>query len=340
MRTNDPKPLCPPPIKDNITLPNNINITYAYLPNGDRIMRQNDTETTYYLYDREDRIADYDPSGNLITAYTHGPGIDEPVAMTLNNSTYFYIPDIQGSIRAIVDTQGNAVATYQYDAWGNLVSYGGPMAEKNDYLYTGREYDWQTGVYYYRARYYNPELGRFLSQDPAGMVDGPNMYVYVKNNPVNGVDPSGMVTCEECKIGIGALCAAGITIVTGGLFAEYDIVGIFVEAGLSKFAAGGLASILAGSLDSLITLGTSFCFAEGVCALLLVCPIPNYQAIVKAGVISVTGNPFPPVYIGSGGGGGRLGIRPMVSTGTLYPIIKPHPLPIAPIGSPFWRATI
>ena len=65
------------------------------------------------------------------------------------------------------------------------------MAEKNDYLYTGREYDWQTGIYYYRARYYNPELGRFISQDPAGMVDGPNMYVYVKNEPVNGVDALG-----------------------------------------------------------------------------------------------------------------------------------------------------
>ncbi len=192
----------------SVTLPNNINITYAYLPNGDRIMRQNSTSTIYYLYDREDRIGDYDANGNLIQSYTHGPGIDEPVAMAANGNTYFYIPDIQGSIRAIVDTQGNAVATYQYDAWGNLVSYGGPMAEKNDYLYTSREYDWQTGIYYYRARYYNPELGRFLSQDPAGMVDGPNMYVYVKNNPVNEVDPKG-------EFPIVALFAAAIIAAVG-----------------------------------------------------------------------------------------------------------------------------
>ncbi len=168
-----------------------INITYAYLPNGDRIMRQNDTETTYYLYDREDRIADYDPTGNLITAYTHGPGIDEPVALTLNGSTYFYIPDIQGSIRAIISADnGSLAAYYTYDAWGNLVSYGGPMAQDNDYLYTGREYDWQSGIYYYRARYYNPELGRFL-QSSWEHTKEMNMYVYVGNNPVNEVDPTG-----------------------------------------------------------------------------------------------------------------------------------------------------
>ena len=79
---NDLKPPCPPPIKDNITLPKNINITYAYLPNGDRIMRQNSTSTIFYLYDREDRIGDYDINGNLIQSYTHGIGIDEPVALT------------------------------------------------------------------------------------------------------------------------------------------------------------------------------------------------------------------------------------------------------------------
>ena len=72
-----------------------------------RFMRANSTDTEYYLYDREDRIGDYDTNGNLIIAYTHGPGIDEPVAMTTNGSTYFYIPDIQGSIRAIVDESGN-----------------------------------------------------------------------------------------------------------------------------------------------------------------------------------------------------------------------------------------
>ncbi len=111
--------------------------------------------------------------------------------MNINGSTYFYIPDIQGSIRAIVDINGNLMASYVYDVWGTLVSYNGTLAQKNDYLYTAREYDWETGVYYYRARSYDAELGRFLQQDPEGMVDGPNMFVYVGNDPGNNNDYGG-----------------------------------------------------------------------------------------------------------------------------------------------------
>ena len=100
-----------------------------------------------------------------------------------------YDTNSQGSIRAIVDENGNLMASYTYDAWGSLISYNGTLAEKNDYLYTGREYDWDSGIYYYRARYYNPEIGRFLSQDPDGMVDGPNMYVYAC-----GISPTPTLT--------------------------------------------------------------------------------------------------------------------------------------------------
>ena len=228
----------------------------------------------YKLNKIEDRIGDYDPSGNIITAYTHGPGIDEPVAMTLNNSTHFYIPDIQGSIRAIVDTQGNAVATYQYDAWGNLVSYGGPMAQENDYLYTGREYDWQTGIYYYRARYYNPELGRFLSRDPAGMVDGPNMYVYVKNEPVNKVDPWGKDVVLLDKLPPGYICCGGIKSgvwVDRGKYercAGQDFFDIVVAAGLviTSIFIGGVGWIAVGvSLYLLYRQYNSFSSKEREC---------------------------------------------------------------------------
>ncbi len=174
----------------SITLPSGDTVRYKYLPDGTRIMRANSTETEYYLYDREDRIGDYDENGNLIIAYTHGPGIDEPAAMTVNGSTYFYIPDIQGSIRAIADINGNLMASYVYDVWGNLISHDGPLSEKNDYLYTGREYDWETGIYYYRTRSYNPEIGRFM-QSSWELNEEMNMYVYVNNDPVKGTDPTG-----------------------------------------------------------------------------------------------------------------------------------------------------
>jgi len=138
----------------------------------------------------EDRIGDYDTNGNLMIAYTHGPGMDEPVALNINASTYFYIPDIQGSIRAIVDIDGNMMATYVYDVWGTLIAHNGTLSERNVYLYTGREYDWGTGIYYYRYRYYNPEIGRFM-QSSWELNEEMNMYVYVNNDPVKGVDPTG-----------------------------------------------------------------------------------------------------------------------------------------------------
>jgi RHS repeat-associated protein len=61
--------------------------------------------------------------------------------------------------------------------------------------FTGREWDPETGLYYYRARYYDPKVGRFLSKDPVGFAAGPNYYTYVLDNPVNRVDPSGMYQC-------------------------------------------------------------------------------------------------------------------------------------------------
>ncbi len=63
---------------------------------------------------------------------------------------------------------------------------------RNPFRYTGREYDAESGLYYYRARYYDPALGRFLSEDPIGLEGGINPYAYVGNDPVNNRDPSGL----------------------------------------------------------------------------------------------------------------------------------------------------
>jgi RHS repeat-associated protein len=78
------------------------------------------------------------------------------------------------------------------DPWGN------PILRKSTsgYAFTGREWDPETNLYYYRARYYDPKIGRFLSEDPEGFIDGPNMYTYVLNNPARYVDPWGLASCE------------------------------------------------------------------------------------------------------------------------------------------------
>src|SRR5262249_37631955 len=126
--------------------------------------------------------------GNAFT-YGHGPGVDEPLA-TVDGSgrTLFSHTDGLGSIVKTTDASGAITLTRQYDAWGNLEAGAG----QSGYAYTGREWDSETNLYYYRARYYDPQAGRFLSEDPIGFDGGINFYAYVSANPVNMVDPGGL----------------------------------------------------------------------------------------------------------------------------------------------------
>jgi RHS repeat-associated protein len=107
--------------------------------------------------------------------------------------TYYYHFDVLGSVIALSNTSGNIVERYSYDVFGepNRVSSVG-----NPYMFTGREYDPCTGLYYYRARYYKPLIGRFLQTDPLRKWSELNLYTYVKNNPINMTDPSGQKCCK------------------------------------------------------------------------------------------------------------------------------------------------
>ena len=96
-----------------------------------------------------------------IARYTHGPGVDEPLIMERGGSSYYYHTDGLGSIVAITDSTGNIVKSYTYDSFGNIVDEEGVLL--NTYTYTSRELDFESGLYYYRARYYDPLIGRFLS---------------------------------------------------------------------------------------------------------------------------------------------------------------------------------
>jgi RHS repeat-associated protein len=148
---------------------------------------------TKYVYDGDHCIAEYDGSSNLRRKYVYGPCVDEPIALIeaagSYAGTYYYHFDALGSVVGLTNAGGNTVEVYEYDVYGRLGA--SDASHPNRFMFTGREYDKETGLYYYRARYYNPQIGRFLQTDPVGYDAGMNLYAYCGNEPIDRTDPSG-----------------------------------------------------------------------------------------------------------------------------------------------------
>ena len=168
-----------------------------YNGEGQRIQKVDGDETTNYYY--QDGVVAYTIDANGEQNSQNLIGTDGNVLATerfQQNATQYYLynKDIQGSTSSLVKEDGSADATYQYMDFGETTIQGDDQA-KNEVCYTGGIYDQSTGLYYLNARYYNPEDGRFMTEDSyRGEIMNPeigHLYVYCANNPVNYVDPSG-----------------------------------------------------------------------------------------------------------------------------------------------------
>lgn len=169
---------------------------YKYDPFGRRIEKavtaSGATTITRYLYDGFNILAEYDENNNLKTKYTHNIGIDDPLAMERSGNIYYYHKDALGSITAIIDESGNIVQQYKYDSFGNI-TYIKDSTFIQPYTFTGREFDPETGLMFYRSRTFNPKLGTFIQEDPIGFAAGDvNLFRYVGNSPQNWIDPFGL----------------------------------------------------------------------------------------------------------------------------------------------------
>ena len=211
------------------------NTTWSYTYNADglRTKRTDGTHTYTYVYD-----------GSQLTSMTKGTdtlhftydALGVPLSVRYNGTAYWISTNLQGDIIRILDSTGNSVVSYTYDAWGNLLSCTGTMAETlgtlNPLRYRGYVYDTETGLYYLQSRYYNPQWGRFINAD--GYVStgqgllGNNMFAYCNNNPVLFCDPSGEALIEAFIIKYGTVCA--FTLVIAGVVIISDVMYKSIEA--------------------------------------------------------------------------------------------------------------
>ncbi|HTP06743.1 MAG TPA: RHS repeat-associated core domain-containing protein, partial [Anaerolineae bacterium] len=175
---------------------------YTYDAAGRRIrQRRRDGSLTYYTYLGSNLAQELDASGAALASYTYD-GLDRPVSMwrrdaAPNGQTYFYLLDDLGDVLGLVDENGTMAATYRYDPWGNVINSTGSIA--NPLRFEAREWDEDSGLYFDRARYYDPIVGRFISRDRLGINGGLNHYAYVGNNPIRFRDPLGLLTDTQCQ---------------------------------------------------------------------------------------------------------------------------------------------
>ena len=182
---------------DNITNADH-KISYQYNDKGIRTGKTIDGKDTTFTLDSEYNIVGQTDGTNTLT-FTYDM-YNSLAAMTFNGTSYTYEKDAQGDIVGLFDSNNSEVVKYTYDSWGKLISVNGSLADTlgktNPFRYRSYYYDSESQLYYLQSRYYNPEIGRFISKDNSGYHDASNpidsnLYAYVNNNPVNNTDANG-----------------------------------------------------------------------------------------------------------------------------------------------------
>jgi len=176
-----------------VTLPNSQVVSYGYDAVGRRSTRTAGGVTTSFLYEELDVVLDRSSDGSSVP-YLNGLGIDDKLRQA---GEQYFLQDHLGGTAALTDAIGGVIEQTRYEAFGE--SLGSSLSR---YGHTGRERDGASGLMYYRARWYDPTQGRFITEDPIGFEGGLNLYAYVENNPINFTDPFGLKV-YRCKRPLG-----------------------------------------------------------------------------------------------------------------------------------------
>ena len=173
-----------------VTLPGGLTVNYKYDGLGRRIQRTTSAGADErYVYDGRDVLIDLNADWSVANTYLNAPAVDKHLRQTnATTGTSYLLTDHLGSTSALTDVSGNVIQQFVYDSFGNNSG-----STRSRYGYTGRERDPDTGMLYYRARFYDPQVGRFIETDPVGFNGRDvNLYGYVWNSPVNYRDPLGL----------------------------------------------------------------------------------------------------------------------------------------------------
>jgi RHS repeat-associated protein len=229
-------------------------VTIVYNGDGQRVSKTVGSTTTLYLVDTHN-LTGYAQvleesqvnSGitNLTRAYTYGLSLISQRLLGSSGSTNFFGTDGHGSVRFLTSTNGTVSDTFTYDAFGTLIASTGTNA--NNYLYSGEQWDWDIGLYFLRARYMNPNTGRFWTMDTfEGNNEDPlslHKYLYCQGNSVNGIDPGGhdlgdVLLTAAIGATIGGFSAAAVDIAQGRTVTAASIIqGAALGAVLGPLAA-------------------------------------------------------------------------------------------------------
>lgn len=250
--------------------------TYGYDPMDYRIRHSNTTNGQMDYYLEGEHLESVEQNGQLTEKYFRGTSTDELIAAYLKDTDgkskpYQFHHDNVTSTTQVTGHNGGTLQSITYSAFGNTLNQTG--ASPNRLKYTGREDD-QTGLYYYRARYYDTNIGRFVSEDPLGFEAGINFYAYVDNNPVNANDPTGMVAetpWDLFNVGLGAASLGYNISQKNWGWAAVDAVGLAYDSVATAIpflpggASAGLKALQAGnSVKNSINIGIDFAQAAKV----------------------------------------------------------------------------
>lgn len=249
---------------DHRNLPLTVNSTtnYKYDDSGNRIIKNTSTKNEYYLRDHTGReVAIYNLSTNAIEQVNlFGNGMVGYVEKGTTDKRYYYVKDHLGSVRMVIDEEGDISSARDYYAYGDILREY-VIGNEEKYKFTEKERDSETGLDYFGARYFDSEVGRWTSVDPlADLYPGWSPYNYTANNPLNAIDPDGKAW-NLLAGGIGALVGGAIA---GGyeVYSQLSSGKSLSEVNFQKVGASTLGGATAGGLAGL-TMGSSLIVASG-----------------------------------------------------------------------------